>query len=403
MYEMLRKKSRFYEKEVIEFAADLVKIPSPSLSEERVARLVESRMQQLGYDKVVTDDFGNVVGAMLGREAGPTLLLNCHMDTVDAVAADKTGGEIQDGKLFGWGASDCKAGLAAQVYSADLLRRSMLPLKGNLVVAATVAEENGGSAGVFGLMQKTLPSLGLKPDYAVLGEPTDLGLYYGHDGCVTLDVTIESDNQFQVTDTARAIFSSFRESGTSTMNDGIEKTLVHQPYFESTGDTRQAVIQIDRRINHAEDEDDILGQVQHQAAFIARSIGNTAVSVMVKKETHSLYTGTTAVVKKISNAWSIDPFHQLMERSRHALSAAGCDVRPGKWALDRLGMGTAGGVLVDTFKVPAVGYGPGCESAAHSAGEWVDTRKINEALYGTAVIAHSLIGIPVFGWTSDDI
>jgi acetylornithine deacetylase/succinyl-diaminopimelate desuccinylase-like protein len=360
-------------------------------------------MKELGYDKVIIDSFGNVVGVMLGKRTGPTLLLNSHMDTVDAVQTTVAPGEIQGNKLFGRGASDCKAGLAAQIYSADLLRRSLLPLQGNLVVAATVAEEKGGSAGVSRLMERTLPSLGLSPDYAVLGEPTDLGLYYGHDGWMTIDVLVESDNRFQVTDAAQAIFSNLRDYGTSTSNNGIEKTLVHQPQFESLGDTSQAVIQFDRRIKHEDDAADILGQVKQQASFIATSLGNAAVSVTVKKETRTLYNGTTAVIKKISHAWCTDPFHQLMERSRHALAAAGCDVRPGKWALNRLGMGTAGGVLVDSFKVPTIGYGPGCESAAHSVNEWVDIQKIKEALFGTTVIAHSMIGIPVFGWTSDEI
>jgi acetylornithine deacetylase/succinyl-diaminopimelate desuccinylase-like protein len=306
-------------------------------------------------------------------------------------------------RLCGRGASDCKAGLAAQIYSADLLKRSMLPLKGNLVVSATVAEENGGSSGVRGLMEKTLPSLGLKPDFAVLGEPTDLGLYYGHDGWMTLDVTIESDNQFQVNDTARAIFDNFRDTATSTSSDSLEKVLVRQPYFETTGDIRQAVVQIDKRLKTAENADEVLGQVQRQVSLIANSLGNATVSVLVKKETKRMYTGTTTMIKRISHAWCIDPFHRLMEQSRHALSAAGCGVRPGKWTLDRLGMGTAGGVFSDTYKVPAIGYGPGNEAAAHSDHEWVDVRNIREALFGTAVIAHGLIGVPVFGWTSDDI
>jgi acetylornithine deacetylase/succinyl-diaminopimelate desuccinylase-like protein len=360
-------------------------------------------MTEIGYDKVVTDTFGNVVGLMLGREAGPTLLLNCHMDTADVPSAKISSGEILDNRLSGQGASDCKSGLAAQIYSGDLLKRSMLPLKGNLVVAATVAEENGGSSGVRGLMEKTLPSLGLKPDFAVLGEPTDLGLYYGHDGWVTIDVTIESDNQFQVNDTARAIFDNLQDATTTTSNDSYQKVMVREPYFETMGDIRQAVVVLDRRIKAAENADEVLGQVQRQVSLIAQTLGNATVSVMVKKEKTTLYTGTTTTVKRVSHAWSIDPFHQLMERSRHALSAAGCVVRPGKWALNRLGMGTAGGVFADTYNVPAIGYGPGSESAAHSTDEWVDIRKIREALFGTTVIAHSLIGVPVFGWTSDDI
>ena len=92
-----------------------------------------------------------------------------------------------------------------------------------------------------------------------------------------------------------------------------------------------------------------------------------------------------------------------MERSRHALAAAGCRVNPGKWTLGRLGMGTAGGHLVTDYGVPTICYGPGLEEAAHTANEYVETGMIAEAVYGTASIVHSLVGIPVFGWTSDEI
>ena len=48
--------------------------------------------------------------------------------------------------------------------------------------------ENGASIGVRGLIEQTLPELKLKPDYAILGEPTGLGLYYGHDGWIEVDL-----------------------------------------------------------------------------------------------------------------------------------------------------------------------------------------------------------------------
>ena len=165
--------------------------PSPSFGEGAVADLVEAKMHEIGYDKVIRDDAGNVVGVLFGREAAPTPLLNCHMDTAIAGAVDAPDVRPARDGLPGPGPADCKGGLAAQVYAGALLKRSLLPLRGNLVVAATVAEENGASAGVRALLERRLPELSLQPAYAILGEPTDLGLYYGHDGWVEFDILVE--------------------------------------------------------------------------------------------------------------------------------------------------------------------------------------------------------------------
>ena len=132
-------------------------------------------------------------------------------------------------------------------------------------------------------------------------------------------------------------------------------------------------------------------------------MGAVAVEVAVRQEEQQLYTGQTTIVRRVTNAWSTDPFHPLMERARQALAAAECEVRPGKWQLGRLGMGTAGSMLVNEFHLPTIGYGPGEETQAHAVDESVAVDRVIEAVYGTASIAHSLVGIPVFGWGSDEI
>ena len=66
-------------------------------------------------------------------------------------------------------------------------------------------------------------------------------------------------------------------------------------------------------------------------------------------------------------------------------------------------MGTAGSLLVNQFKIPTIGYGPGNEDEAHQPIENVKIDSLVEAVYGTALMVHSLIGTPVFGWTMDEI
>ncbi len=400
MFTILRNKNEGLKKEVIAFAKELVGTPSTTLHEGSVAALVQAKMGEAGYDKVFRDEAGNVVGIMIGREADPTVLLNCHMDTVQPAESNPVA--IENGRLRGTGAADCKGGLAAQIFTGALLRRSLLPRRGNLIVAATVAEENGRSTGVRALLERTLPSLGMKPSFAILGEPTGLGLYYGHDGWMEMDVTVQGANPFLVDDAAKAILADLGAAGS---DDGGESQglRLRKPHFEMVGGFRRATIPVVKRLGFGEDAGSVVSQFKHHAVLAAQTSGAVAVDVAVHKEAKRLYNGQTSVVQHVTHAWSIDPFHPLMSRVCQSLAASGCEVRPGKWQLGRLGMGTAGSVLVREFNVPTIGYGPGLEDQAHAAGEFVETAKVAEAVYGTAAMVHGLIGIPVCGWTSDEI
>jgi len=408
MYDILARRNEPTSKEALAWAQRLVSTPSASLSEGDLANEVQKQMTRLGYEQVVRDSFGNVVGTMLGREAGPTVLLACHMDTTIVGEegdwdAGPYEGAVRDGKLWGRGASDCKAGLAAQVYSGALLKRSLLPLQGNLVVAATVGEEQGGSVGMRALMEKTIKDIGLSVDYALLGEPTELGLYYGHDGWVELEVRVEGANMFDVGDAAAALAADFNaRRGLSKAKDR-EDLASEAPHYEQLEGRRRATIGLRRRVNEADDIDAVLSQVQREAVMVTQSIGEVAVQVAVRQDNQRLYTGTTTAVRRVTHAWAIDPFCHLMSRARQSLAAAGCEVRAGKWQLGRLGMGTAGGVLTNEYNIPTIGYGPGNEDSAHAVNEWVEVDKVCQAVYGTAAIVHSLIGVPVFGWTGDEI
>jgi acetylornithine deacetylase/succinyl-diaminopimelate desuccinylase-like protein len=397
MFTILKNKNEGLKPEVLAFAEQLVRTPSVTGDEANVAAQVEAKMRQIGYDKVLRDDAGNVVGVLIGREAEPTVLLNSHLDTVKPAADNPV--RVEAGRLFGTGAADCKGGLAAQVFTGALLRRSLLPLRGNLVVAATVAEGNGRSTGVRALMERTLPALGLAPTFAILGEPTGLGLYYGHDGWMEMDVTVEGTNPFHVDDAAKAIFEDFE----SDQGPQPEDFTVHKPRFETVRGYRRATIPVVRRLRIGEDAERVVSQFERDASQVYPSSGALAVKVAVRKETRRLYNGQATTVQHVTHAWAIDPFHPLMSRARQSLAAAGCEVRPGKWQLGRLGMGTAGSVLVQDFNVPTVGYGPGGEEQAHAPAEYVETACITEAVYGGAAMVHGLVGIPVCGWTSDEI
>lgn len=408
MHELMRRKMEGLERELIDFTRALLRTRSVSGDELRAADLVAREMDRLGYDKVVRDDFGNVSGIIYGVEDGPAMLLCSHLDTVsagaeEAWAGSPWSGDEVDGRLTGLGAADCKGGVAAQVYAGALLKRCLLPLRGHLIVSATVTEENGLSLGTRGLVEVTLPELGMKPAYALLGEPTDLGLYHGHDGWAEIEITVQGTNPFQVSDAAQTVCHGMTAvNGSVSPSEMIQELLVGKPRFDEQSGLRRATIDVRRRVALGDREEALLGRLRHDATVLARAAGVVQVDVALRRHDEKLATGVIRTVKRISHAWSTDPWSPLMTRARQSLAAAGLAVRPGRWQLDRLGMGTAGDLLVNQLGIPTLGYGPGQEERAHQPGESVEARKVVECAYGSAAIAHGMVGVPVFGWIPDE-
>ncbi|MFA7232457.1 MAG: M20/M25/M40 family metallo-hydrolase, partial [Victivallaceae bacterium] len=166
MYTLLKTKNEGLKEETLGFLTELLRSPSQEGNESKAAEIVKQEMIKQNYDKVYQDNAGNIIGIIYGMNAGPTLVLNSHLDTVilDRDSEWKFppyAGHCENGRIYGAGASDCKGGIAAQVFAGALLKRSLLPLKGNLVVTATTAEGNGRSCGVKYLLEETLPSFGL--------------------------------------------------------------------------------------------------------------------------------------------------------------------------------------------------------------------------------------------------
>jgi len=118
-----------------------------------------------------------------GANGAPTLMFNGHIDVVgiDGMTHDPWASMEQDGKLYGRGASDMKAGVAAMcAAAARLADRS---IAGELIVAAVVDEE------FESLGTRALIEGGLRADAAIVTEPTQLAIMPAHRGFVWIDVT----------------------------------------------------------------------------------------------------------------------------------------------------------------------------------------------------------------------
>jgi succinyl-diaminopimelate desuccinylase len=188
--------------EIVEFASELIRIPTvnpPGECYREAARLLGERLAGFGftvdYPEAEADSDPprpNVIGLLRGEESRPLLHLNGHLDVVppgEGWSVDPFGGIVRDGRIYGRGASDMKAGIAAAVYAVEAIRRAGVSLRGSVEVSGTVDEETGGFAGVAHLCEQGRIRKG-RTDYVIIPEPLDFDrICIGHRGAYWFKVT----------------------------------------------------------------------------------------------------------------------------------------------------------------------------------------------------------------------
>ncbi len=179
----------------IKLLRDLVAIDSvnPSLvpggaGEGDMALALADEMRAIGLDVEIAEVAParpNVVGVLEGREAGRSLLLCGHTDTVGVAGMKAPFDPVErDGRLYGRGALDMKGGVAAMLGAARKLTTSGGLASGQLIVAAVIDEEYA-SLGAEALVKSC------HADAAVVAEPTDLVVAIGHKGFSWVEITTE--------------------------------------------------------------------------------------------------------------------------------------------------------------------------------------------------------------------
>lgn len=127
----------------------------------------------------------NVYVTARGRGGGRTLLLNAHTDIVGTEGMHEPfTPRIAGNRLYGRGGYDMKAGLAAALVAAATVAGD--GLAGDVVVAC-VCDEEHGSIGTETLVRAFDR---LRPDFAVVTEPTELEVVVAHRGFVWLEVDV---------------------------------------------------------------------------------------------------------------------------------------------------------------------------------------------------------------------
>lgn len=191
--------------ELVELTRALVRIPTvnpPGEHYRDAAELLGRELSARGYEVDYHEAEGrpehtpahprvNVMGR-LGGSARPAVHLNGHLDVVPASGGwtvDPFAGVVKDGKLYGRGTADMKAGIAAGVLAVEVARRAGLELRGSVEVSGTIDEESGGQAGVAWLCERGVIRKD-RVDHVIIPEPLNPDrICVGHRGVYWFKVT----------------------------------------------------------------------------------------------------------------------------------------------------------------------------------------------------------------------
>ncbi len=177
---------RINERELVSLTQSLVRIPSmirgvDSGDESKIAEFIASRLEKSGFSvKLQEAKAGrpNVIATLKGEGDGYNLMLNGHLDTVEAtgMTIDPFAAKVKDRCLYGRGAADMKAALAAFIHVAEIIKQTGVKLRGNLIVSGCADEEGMAKGG------EVMAKSGLDAHLAVVGEPTGMRVCIGHKG-----------------------------------------------------------------------------------------------------------------------------------------------------------------------------------------------------------------------------
>jgi succinyl-diaminopimelate desuccinylase len=191
--------------EAVALACELIRVPTvnpPGAHYDDCARLLGVRLASFGYaieyhtavdrpEHSAAHPRVNVVGTMPAAAGGPTVHLNGHIDVVppgEGWTVDPFGGLVHDGFIWGRGAADMKAGLAAAVFACEAIRRAGVRLRGTVEISGTVDEESGGLAGVAWLASRGRIASG-RTDAVIIPEPLGVDrICAGHRGVYWFEI-----------------------------------------------------------------------------------------------------------------------------------------------------------------------------------------------------------------------
>ena len=382
---------------LIDFTSRIVAAPSLSGEEGHVASLIVNELKSLDYDEVWTDEVGNIVGKITGRN-GPTVMLNGHMDVVDPGPADgwphpAYSGKVVGDELWGRGSVDMKGPVAAMIYGTAQFKQLNVRPAGDVLMTVAVMEEIAGLGSQFLATHTTA-------DAAIVGEPSQNQLRLGHRGRIELQVTFRgrsahaSAPDLVINPHFAAAQFLKRLPELSLQGDPvlgpatIAPTLYETDQVSANVIPSEVTVYLDWRNVPAETTELAVGAIKEIADRCVKGCETTA-SVAVTEQPRTTYTGVTRDFASVFPPFSTPPSSPLVSAATEVIEAStGQPANPDVWQF-----ATDGGHLA-LAGIPCIGFGPGDDRLAHTNQERlsIDQLKTAAATYAplTCALANAL-------------
>lgn len=382
MYNSIFRLAEELREDLISFTCDLVRIKSMTCDEGACARLVMAKMQELGYDEVTLDRWGNVLGRF--GDGPASIMFDSHTDTVGVIdeadwSAPPFEARISDGKIIGRGSSDMKAGLAASIYGAFIAKKAGILPRGKAVyVSASSMEEDYDGEALKYLLQDT----GLRPDQVIVCEPTnDMQIARGHRGRALIEIhaagiachgsspELGKNPVYMLEEIIRRVPLLNAELTSKGGEHGtVALTNIYCNTASNNSVPQDATLILDRRTALGETEAVI-------SAEMDRLVQGTECTWCFSEIPGKSWMGQEFLFHSYMSAWELPPEHPLIQKGIRAYQQViGNEPKLFKFGGNTNAISTAG-----LHGIPTMIIGPGVLSCAHARDEWVSIQSIIDA------------------------
>ncbi len=362
-----------HEQDIVRFLRDLIAIPATSCQEGPVIRRIEEEMRKVGFDEIRVDKMGNILGRVGSGKR--VVMFDSHTDTVGVGdpkewTFDPYKGKVEDGCVWGRGASDQRAGMACMVYAAKLMKELGLTDDCTVWMCGSVEEEDSDGIGWLYILRED----GIKPDGIVITEPTNLRVYRGHRGRMEIEVHVPGVS-CHASAPERGVNPIYKATRIIREVEALNGRLGNDPFLGrgtiAVTDIRamtpslcavpsSATFHLDRRLTAGETKESAVAEIR-----ALPSLEDAEVEVLQYRV--KSWTGLEYGMEKYYPTWKLEESHPLVRAGVAAHRALWArDPVVDKWTFSTNGVATMG-----IMQVPTIGFGPGEEDNAHSALERV--------------------------------